>query len=71
MEFLYLKLLLVTKFGCRYFPDDTSSYARRSLTLRDSKSIRLSSNETSECRGKNAYISIRFIVCILCLSIYD
>lgn len=38
--------LLVTKFGWRYLPDETSSYARRSFTLRDSKSIRLSSRET-------------------------
>lgn len=38
--------ILVTKFGCRYFPEDTSSYARRSFTFLDSKSMRLSSKDT-------------------------
>lgn len=39
--------LRVIKFGWRYFPVETSSCARLSLTFRDSKSIIFSSNEAA------------------------
>lgn len=45
-SFFFIHCLLAIKFGWRYFPVDTSSWARLSFTFRDSKSIMFSSNET-------------------------
>ena len=53
-KIIYIRLIFLRamKFGWRYFPDDTSSWARRSFTLRDSKSIIFSSKET-EIKNKH------------------